>query len=429
MNSYTYKFKSSSQKFPIYLFILNTQTIESTNYFESSYINYIISIDTPYKSWKILKRYTDFANLHIILSKKYNFLDFPPFPPKRFFKFSESTITERKIHFEEYLNFIIKKINIFKSPEIIEFLDIDNQVIEIFFKNNSMLKQNSQKDDINYYNVINSLNSNGKICSSVNSNNSSSGNKSPNNNNNLDCKSSKSNEDKKFLNLFNENNYFISFEEFKLNNINENEKININFFIINEFLRNLDEQREHIINIVKTFLEFLKYKNKWKKFNKDEIDRLFLGGNINDFQKSAIIKEDNNSTDKKNIKRCLKKNLNGLFFHIGKFNSNYYGSKSCLILLNKLINPEFNPEFELYINVLKQRKIDEIKIMNLIEFSKINNFRCQEYVFNILYYLVDNFNSLDKKKTFLIELGGEDFFFEKFFLWTKNKNEGNDNFI
>ena len=292
-----------------------------------------------------------------------------------------------------------------------------------------MLKQNSQKDDINYYNVINSLNSNGKISSSVNSNNSSSGNKSPNNNNNLDCKSSKSNEDKKFLNLFNENNYFISFEEFKLNNINENEKININFFIINEFLRNLDEQREHIINIVKTFLEFLKYKNKWKKFNKDEIDRLFLGGNINDFQKSAIIKEDNNSTDKKNIKRCLKKNLNGLFFHIGKFNSNYYGSKSCLILLNKLINPEFNPEFELYINVLKQRKIDEIKIMNLIEFSKINNFRCQEYVFNILYYLVDNFNSLDKKKTFLIELGGEDFFIEKFFLWTKNKNEGNDNFI
>ena len=125
----------------------------------------------------------------------------------------------------------------------------------------------------------------------------------------------------------------------------------------------------------------------------------------------------------------MKKNLNGLFFHIGKFNSNYYGSKSCLILLNKLINPEFNPEFELYINVLKQRKIDEIKIMNLIEFSKINNFRCQEYVFNILYYLVDNFNSLDKKKTFLNEIGGEDIFIEKFFLWTKNKNEGNDNFI
>ena len=437
MISYTYKYKSSSQKFPIFLYILNTKTIESTNYFESSYINYIISIITPYKSWEVLKRYTDFANLHIILSKKYNFLDFPPFPPKRLFKFSESTITERKIHFEEYLNFIIKKINIFKSPEIIEFLDIDNQVIEIFFKNNSMLNQNSQKDDINYYNVINSLNSNIKISSSLNSNNSSSGNKSPNINNNLDCKSNKSNksnDDKKFLNLFDENNYFISFEEFKLNNIN---KININFYIINEFLRNLDEQREHIVNIVKTFLEYLKYKNKWKKLNKEEINRLFLGGNINDFHKSEINIEDNknNNTDKKNnlnnntIKNCVKKNLNGLFYHIGKFNKNYYGSKSCLILLNKLINAEFNPEYEIYINVLKQKKLDEIKIMNLIEFSKINNYRCQEYVFNILYNLVDNFNSIDKKKTFLNEVGGEEKFIEKFMKWIKNKNDGKNYFI
>jgi hypothetical protein len=159
-----------------------------------------------------------------------------------------------------------------------------------------------------------------------------------------------------------------------------------------------------------------------------------LGGNINDFHKSEMnIEENKNNTDKKNnlntIKNSLKKNLNGLFYHIGKFNKNYYGSKSCLILLNKLIDAEFNPEYKIYINVLKQKKLDEIKIMNLIEFSKINNNRCQEYVFNILYNLVDNFNSIDKKKSFLIEVGGEDKFIEKFMKWIKNKNEGKNYFI
>ena len=48
-------------------------------------------------------------------------------------------IVERMDKFEQYLNYLIKKVNISRFPELIEFLSIDKDTIDIFIKNNNML--------------------------------------------------------------------------------------------------------------------------------------------------------------------------------------------------------------------------------------------------------------------------------------------------
>lgn len=48
-------------------------------------------------------------------------------------------IVERMDKFEQYLNYLIKKVNTSRFPELIEFLSIDKDTIDIFIKNNNML--------------------------------------------------------------------------------------------------------------------------------------------------------------------------------------------------------------------------------------------------------------------------------------------------
>ena len=74
------------------------------------------------------------------------------------------------------------------------------------------------------------------------------------------------------LSMYQENNYFTAFAEYKMaqndNEEKETQVINldqksIGMSVIEEFLRNLQYQKKHKSEIVKTFTAFMKDKGKW----------------------------------------------------------------------------------------------------------------------------------------------------------------------
>ena len=78
--------------------IISTKLIKN-GFFNSNFVEYIIKVKTVYKTWTINKRYSDFEKLYLLLYKKYPYLNFPSFPPKRVFRFTDNTIEERKNKF------------------------------------------------------------------------------------------------------------------------------------------------------------------------------------------------------------------------------------------------------------------------------------------------------------------------------------------
>ena len=73
--------------------------------------------------------------------------------------------------------------------------------------------------------------------------------------------------------MYQENNYFTAFAEYKMaqndNEEKETQVINldqksIGMSVIEEFLRNLQYQKKHKSEIVKTFTAFMKDKGKWR---------------------------------------------------------------------------------------------------------------------------------------------------------------------
>ena len=236
---------SSKKNNSIHTRIISTKLIKN-GFFNSNFVEYIIKVKTVYKKWTIHKRYSDFEKLYLLLYKKYPYLNFPSFPPKRVFRFTDNTIEERKNKLNNFLYFINNKINIYKNPEIINFFNFDSDILEIYAKNKSMINHKNSEEDLNFVNMINNYKGLNRVMSSYNI--------TENNNIHL--------YNKKTYFLYDEN-YFVSFEEFKKNNSDCN---TLNLYIIDEFLRNLDEQNEHIGEITKTFFNFMKCKNKWKKF-------------------------------------------------------------------------------------------------------------------------------------------------------------------
>ena len=382
--------------------IISTKLIKNEGFFNCNFVQYIIKIKTVYKTWIINKRYSDFEQLYLKLYKKYPFINFPSFPPKRVFRFTDNTIEERKNKFNHFLYFINHKMNIYSIPEIIEFLNFDKDTLNILLKKKNMIAQKNFQDEFNYYNIINNNKSLNRVMSTLNLNQT--------NNFNNDS-------------FFNDENYFISFEEFKRNNCSIRDN-NLSLYVIEEFLRNLDEQNEHITEIVKTFFNFMKYKNKWKIFSKEEIIKLFIGGFITKEQNININNILNNSTnDTKNIEENndndIKKDLfssdniphlvRGIFFHIGNYNLNYYGSKTCINFLLKLLDTEINPEAELYIQIYCSRKIDNIKLMNLPELYIKSGNDCKNCFKLIEIYLKGKYKNENELDFYLNQIGDENF--------------------
>ena len=380
---------SSKKNNSIHTRIISTKLIKN-GFFNSNFVEYIIKVKTVYKKWTIHKRYSDFEKLYLLLYKKYPYLNFPSFPPKRVFRFTDNTIEERKNKLNNFLYFINNKINIYKNPEIINFFNFDSDILEIYAKNKSMINHKNSEEDLNFVNMINNYKGLNRVMSSYNLTD----------NNNIHLYN------KKTYFLYDEN-YFVSFEEFKKNNSDCN---TLNLYIIDEFLRNLDEQNEHIGEITKTFFNFMKCKNKWKTFSKNEIIKLFIGGFITKDITNIINNKDNN--DIKNdlfSSEEMPHMIRGIFFHIGNYKLNNYGSKSCMNFLVKLLDTEINPEAEMYINIYKNQKIEHFSLMNLPEIAKNNGNNYNNCYKLIQIYLSQKYNNDEELNKILNEIGNENF--------------------
>ena len=379
-------------KFKINAKVMSTKLKINNGILSSNYIQYVIKVNTPYKTWYIQKRYSDFENLNYIISEYYGIDKL--FPPKRFFKNSDSTIEERKKKFNNYLYFLLNNFDILKNKELIKFFKIDEEIIDLYLKNSSMISNEYALKQNNYLSL------------SYQKNNSSNSLK------------------------WNNDNYFILFEDFHKSSEELKDKTQIGKLVIEEFLKNLETKIENMEQIVKTFLSYMRYNNKWKKLYKEEIIELFIGANIkkNSIDDNIINysnQETQNSSLNSNSSFIIDNNemnpsyVKGLFFHIGNYINNYLGSISCLNLLYDLLNIEKNPDAEYYIKIFRNCKIEYFELMYLNELSKIKNYSNEKICFNIIQIYFNIIN--DDIECIYKNYGIDKQFIYRFENWNKNQ--------
>ena len=383
---------NSQHKFKINAKVISTKLKINYGILSSNYIHYVIKVNTPYKTWYIQKRYSDFENLNYIISNYYEIDKL--FPPKRFFKNSDSTIEERKKKFNNYLYFLLNNFDILKNKELIKFFKIDEEIIDLYLKNSSMISNEYALKQNNYLSL------------SYQKNNSSNSLK------------------------WNNDNYFILFEDFHKSSEELKDKTQIGKLVIEEFLKNLETKIENMEQIVKTFLSYMRYNNKWKKLYKEEIIELFIGANIkkNSIDDNIINysnQETQNSSLNSNSSFIIDNNemnpsyVKGLFFHIGNYINNYLGSISCLNLLYDLLNIEKNPDAEYYIKIFRNCKIEYFELMYLNELSKIKNYSNEKICFDIIQIYFNIIN--DDIECIYKNYGIDKQFIYRFENWNKNQ--------
>ena len=323
--------------------------------FNNDYVEYSISVRTDYGNWNFKKRYEEFAKLNNELIYKIPEIN-DYFPPKRVFKNSESTIKERIKYFNKYLKFLLNKINIFLFNDIINFINLNIGILGLIIKKYNMLKINLEEDYI-----MESLSE-----------------------------------------IFSKNKLEINNKEEKDKNNDDNFSQYPSSFVIREFLRNLCEENAKKDDIIQTFESFLQQRRKWVNFSTNDINELYLGfdeiikeddddieidGNkiepenkksvalfqwVNENQKTNEnndenkIEFDSDDNEKEEIK------IPGLFQQIGDYQNNILSSIGSLNLLEKLLNDQYNPDYEKFINIFKNLKLYQFNYMKLNDIIKNN---------------------------------------------------------
>ena len=394
--------------------IVSTKKQKDSNFLNSEYTLYTFKVITPFNSWFISKRYSQMKDFYDYLKKLYPKLDFPPFPPKKWFSTKESTIIERRNAFEELFLYVIQYVDILKYKKLKQFFKIKKNIIAIYIKNCILINDNKVSFDL-----IDEESSSSSIEISSGSNGSNKSNNEKDNEKNKDFENDKSSiENNNNINIINNSeilskkpdykkfldtkNYFKVYEEFKYQLGNYTARSQVSIFIIIEFLRNLKVHSSHVIEIINDFTDYLKLKNKWKKFNDNEIRFLFLGinkGDLHDDYFEFIFSGDSNQNKISNTSMNYEKN--------------YLGAKSALNLLNKIFERRFNPEIDKYIALLKKLDIKYIKLMNLCKFALTNNCLNQKLCYNILKIYVDGLDE-DTITKILKELDADTNFIDNF---------------
>ena len=454
-------YSSSYERLITHIKIIDAKKRTDSKVFNSEYMLYTFKVITPFNSWFISKRYSQMKDFYDYLLKIKPNLKYPPFPPKRFFSTKESTIIERRNSFEQIFLFVLQHVDILKYKKLKEFFKIKKNILAIYVRNCILINENKVS-----YDLIDEDSSSSSIEFSSDSHGS---NKEKENEKNKEFENNKSSHEN---NIINDNQinintseinckysdykkyidtkcYFKVYEEFKFQLGNFTKRSQVSFYIITEFLRNLKVHSSHIIEIINDFTEYLKLKNKWKKFNENEIMYIFLGMNkvdLHDEYFQYIFSEKIHSNKTLNISLSEKStmtstiqsmsNLNssntscfqvknafqdlfdddhleGLFYYIGNFEENYLGAKSCLNLLNKIFERRFNPEIDKYITLFKKIDIKYIKLMKLCKFALTNNFLNQNLCHNILKVYLDGLDE-DNIVKILSELGADNKFIERF---------------
>ena len=387
--------------------------------FNKDYIEYSIRVKTNYGKWSFKKRYEEFCKLNNSLIKKVPEIK-EYFPPKRLFKNSESTIKERIKYFNKYLNILVDKINIFSFNEIVNFLYIEKGIIGLIMKKYDMLKI----DEENY------------IYSAL---------KEAFNKKNIEEEDEKEEKlsyqiipDEDIFHILNNDNYYSALLEYeKKRQISfdweEPSTVTPNTFVIREFLYNLSEKIENKVDIIQTFETFLQKQEKWIKFSKNDITELFIGfeeeeteetkANENDQVKFSMFqwfdKKKNKNEDDKESEKSNK--IPGLFQQIGDYNNNVFAAMGCLDLLEKLLNTEYNPDYEIYISMFKNMEINQYNYMKLNNIIKNNiggnkaNIKAMK-----LLYLIFNDKKLDKYEKEIIT---DDSVYKLYINFVKNFSE------
>ena len=347
--------------------------------FNNDYVEYTVNIKTNYGKWSFKKRYEEFFKLNNILSNIIPEIK-DLFPPKRFFfKNSESTTKERVIYFKKYLKFILNKLNIFLFQDIINFIFLEKGMIGLFIKKYNMLKIG--EENYIYSSLKEAFNRKSEKVSYENIS------------------------EEEILSCLDKENYYnaiLEFERKKQISFDWDEPSTVTpyTFVIREFLYNLSEKIENKADIIQNFENFLQKQEKWIKFSKKEITELFIGfdedidesENENFLNKTRTLENQTIKTkyslfkwfdkDKKRSKSKFEDDddeeeneqtkINGLFQQIGDFKHNVFSAVGSLDLLEKLLNTEYNPDYEIYISIYKNMKIFEYQYMKLNDIIKDN---------------------------------------------------------
>ena len=137
LNNNDHYISKKSRLYRIKANIIGSKLIHRSG-FHSDYVEYYMLVETDYAKWQLKKRYEDFyklnSKLEIIIPEISHF-----FPQKRFFKSSDKTVKERIKYFNDYLSYICCNINIFLIEDILNFISIKKEIIQLFINKYSML--------------------------------------------------------------------------------------------------------------------------------------------------------------------------------------------------------------------------------------------------------------------------------------------------
>ena len=353
------------------------------------------------------------------------------FPPKRFFKTSEKTSEERKSYFNKYLQYIFKNKNIFTLDELLDFIQIEQKIIELYLKKHTMVKRDPQNitykalkqqfdkmstrnkteksKSVGYTQSLATYGTN-SISTKINSIDEINKGHDYFNLNKINKSIIESCDSVYEVEELNTNYYstLLDFEQSNLQNFDTQENQSFSSkesgtIVIQEFLKNLSQDIDNKTDIVKLFEAFLKDRQEWPKFSNTDIIKLFVGNNndVNlmrgkkrsfnaeylpnflekvksqNFEKKKSTQfndyigqlNEGDIEDNNQFDNCIYK---GLFHYIGEFDKNIMLSISCLNFLVRLLDNEFNPEVELYLKLFKSRKITDYQLLRLEEIIKYN---------------------------------------------------------
>ena len=335
--------------------------VDTKKLFKKNYVLFEIKLFTPYKTWTIYKRYSEFVQLRKQLESK-NLKNLPKLPPKLLFK-NEYKLNQRQLSLEEFINELFKCVNIVKYPIILDFLECPKDLIDIF---------NFNMDCLNSSTIMNTTNNNSSYYNGMISTNR-----------------------KNIYNYdeVNNNNLYNSMAQFKLNNnIKSNLDNNDSFedddispgtLVVQEFLRNLMDISSNKTELLFQFEFFLKNNRNgdfdntknWFYLENDEI-QIFFEGFYSNISHTKI---------------------NGFLFHCGNIQNNKIGTQKCLEFLNKLLSEDFNPQADEFLKIFRRTPLEGIIQMEL-ENHIINNSNSNRInSFMILYKYVGSGRYIERK--------------------------------
>ena len=382
-----YKIEKKYRLYRIKANIVGSKLIQLSG-FHHNYIQYYVQIETDYVKWFVKKRYEDFYKFNTKLSELIPELK-QYFPPKRYLKTSDSTVTERIKAFNKYLHYLFANINIFLIDEVLNFIFLKKELIQLFIKKYYMLKI---YDDNNV--LISLKKAYEKIKQNEELQFENERTKRNNNINNINI-------------IENQNgNYYDAILDYEMKrqksfDWEENKNVTPNSIVIKEFLINLSEDSENKTEILQTFESFLNKGIKWTKLSPKEILILYTGEEginnknmdnktvfINNIKRNRVASDykyhsftdffssndDNsfNENEEEYFSLNYDNKVNGLFYIIGNYSNNIILSIGALDLLNKLMDTEYNPDAEIYIKIFQSCEIRHYKMLNLNKIIKNN---------------------------------------------------------